>query len=166
MFTAAIIFATAAASSAQQQERKLIDRLLKPDTSLQNSAQTKEFPAGTAISTREAATKSFYVAKRSPEKEYTNVRKVGVKDFRTKESPLARQEANAASRTQFAKGDAQYPTSAYATRDASDAEKTVEVSNYSGTRPFLVRGKSQKALSAQDRPLTIEEVRELLNKNK
>lgn len=32
--------------------------------------------------------------------------------------------------------------------------------------PFLDRGKSQKALSARDKPLTIEQVRELLNKNK
>ena len=34
------------------------------------------------------------------------------------------------------------------------------------TGPFLGQGKSQKALHAQDRPLTIDEVRELLNKNK
>jgi hypothetical protein len=39
-------------------------------------------------------------------------------------------------------------------------------SDYPGTRPFLAHGKSQKALSAQDRALTIDEVRELLNKNK
>ena len=45
-------------------------------------------------------------------------------------------------------------------------ERTYPVSEFSGTRPFLVRGKSQKALSQQDRPLSIDEVRELLNKNK
>ena len=38
--------------------------------------------------------------------------------------------------------------------------------SFAGNRPFLGQGKSQKALSAQDRPLTIEQVRELLNKNK
>jgi hypothetical protein len=37
---------------------------------------------------------------------------------------------------------------------------------FAGTRPFLGRGKSQKALSARDTPLTVEQVRELLNKNK
>jgi len=47
-----------------------------------------------------------------------------------------------------------YPTKKYATRD------------FAGNRPFLGQGKSQKALHAQDRPLTIDEVRELLNKNK
>ncbi len=166
ILTAAIILATAAMVSAQQQERKLIDRLLKPDTSLQNTAQGKEFIArGGAVSTKKATTKSFYVASRSPEKEYTNVRSVDGKAFRTKESPLAQEKANTSSRTKLARIDDPYPTSAYDTRRARDAGKTAEVSNYSDTRPFLVRGKSQKALSAQDRPLTIEQVRELLNKN-
>ena len=84
ILTAAIVLATVATSNAQQQERKLIDRILKPDTSLQNTAQGKEFIArGGAISTKKAATKSFYVASRSPEKQYTNVRSASVKDFRT-----------------------------------------------------------------------------------
>jgi hypothetical protein len=47
-----------------------------------------------------------------------------------------------------------YPAKKYATRD------------FGGNRPFLGQGKSQKALHSQDRPLTIDEVRELLNKNK
>ena len=42
----------------------------------------------------------------------------------------------------------------------------MQVRDFPGTRPFLVQGKSQKALSQQDKPLTIDQVRELLNKNK
>jgi len=38
--------------------------------------------------------------------------------------------------------------------------------DYAGIRPFLDQGKSQKSLSAQNKQLTIEQVRELLNKNK
>lgn len=163
---AAILLATAAMGNAQEQEKKLIDRLLKPDMALQNNAQGKEFTAGGAISTKKAAPKSFYITSRSPEKQYTNVRKVGVKEFRTRESGLARRQANVVSQKEIAKVDAPYSTSAYAIRGAPGAEKVVEVSDYSGTRPFLVHGKSQKALSAQDHPLTIDEVRELLNKNK
>ena len=37
---------------------------------------------------------------------------------------------------------------------------------FAGERPFLAEGKSQKWLHAQDHPLSIDEVRELLNKNK
>jgi len=43
---------------------------------------------------------------------------------------------------------------------------TPAVREYAGNRPFLDKGKSQKSLSAQNKPLTIEQVRELLNKNK
>jgi hypothetical protein len=42
----------------------------------------------------------------------------------------------------------------------------VDARIFAGNRPFLDQGKSQKALSRQNPPLTIEQVRELLNKNK
>jgi hypothetical protein len=51
-------------------------------------------------------------------------------------------------------------------RNASDSDKKNSVAAFSGNRPFLDKGKSQKALSQHDTPLTIEQVRELLNKNK
>ena len=163
---ATILFASATIGSAQQQERKLIDRLLRPDVSLQNDAQNKQFTPGGTVSTKKVATKEFYVSSRSPEKKYTNVRDVSVTEFQTKPSPLAQQKADTETRTNFTKVYRPYPTATYATRGAAEAEKTIEAYEYADTRPFLVRGKSQKSLSAQDRPLTIEEVRELLNKNK
>src|ERR1022692_4651115 len=51
-------------------------------------------------------------------------------------------------------------------RRAADGDKKVNGRDFAGNRPFLGQGKSQKALSTQDKPLTIEQVRELLNKNK
>ncbi|MBA2744260.1 MAG: hypothetical protein H0U43_08155, partial [Chthoniobacterales bacterium] len=52
-------------------------------------------------------------------------------------------------------------------RPAFDAQKAVATSEFDDARrPFLVQGKSQKSLSAKDEPLTLEQVRELLNKNK
>jgi hypothetical protein len=47
-----------------------------------------------------------------------------------------------------------------------DVNKRKETNDFAGNRPFLEQGKSQKALSQQKPSLTIEEVRELLNKNK
>jgi hypothetical protein len=163
---AGIILAVAGTCDAQVQEKKLIDRLLKPDTTLQNSAQGKQFLPGGAVSTKKATTKSFFFFRRGPEKQYTNVRNVDLKQFRTKHSQLGDQTASTATRNSLPKLNTPYSTSAYATHDASDAHRTVETSSYSGTRPFLIQGKSQKALSAQERTLTIDEVRELLNKNK
>ena len=48
----------------------------------------------------------------------------------------------------------------------STTSTTTPVREYAGNRPFLGQGKSQKSLSAQNPPLTIEQVRELLNKSK
>jgi hypothetical protein len=49
---------------------------------------------------------------------------------------------------------------------APESNTTTPVREYAGTRPFLDKGKSQKSLQAQNKPLTIEQVRELLNKSK
>jgi hypothetical protein len=51
-------------------------------------------------------------------------------------------------------------------RGATEAGRVMATSDFAGKRPFLGQGKSQKALSQQDQPLSIEQVRELLNKNK
>ena len=51
-------------------------------------------------------------------------------------------------------------------RNAPQAGKKVASRVYPGNRPFLGEGKSQKSLNQQNAPLTIDQVRELLNKNK
>jgi len=151
---------------AQQQEQKLLDRLLKPDMSLESNLQTKQFTTGGATLDKKARTKAFYVRDRRAEKQFVTG-DFKTKEFGTKRSRYQQQAANVASRTTVAKVDTPYPTASYpGVRAARESDKTVEASNYPDTRPFLVRGKSQKSLSAQDRPLTIDEVRELLNKNK
>ena len=162
----AVLAATIVSARAQQQEQKLLDRLLKPDTSLESNLQKKQFTAGGATLEKKARTKSFFVRDRRAEKQFVtgNFR---TKPFGTNESRYQRQEANIASRTAIAKLDTPYPAPGYGgVRVDRESDQAVEVSNYRDTRPFLVKGKSQKSLSAQDRPLTIDEVRELLNKNK
>src|SRR5438046_3561101 len=52
------------------------------------------------------------------------------------------------------------------TRDAPQSDKKIASHSYAENRPFLDQGKSQKSLNRQNAPLTIEQVRELLNKNK
>lgn len=155
-----------AAAGAQEQERKLIDRLLKPDTALQNPAEQKQFIPRGATATKQARTKAFYVASRAPEKEFST----GIfrtRQFGTTSSLYQNAEANLSTRTQIAKADVRYRTASYRdVRAAREATKTAESPEFAGTRPFLIQGKSQKALSQQDRPLTIDQVRELLNKNK
>ena len=162
----ALIFVGVTAAQAQEQERKLLDRLLKPDMSLQSTDQTKQFVASGEVMTKKAPTRWFFLKQRTTEKQFAGVKQYQPKEFATTRSRFAEQEADTSTRNKLTKVDQPYATTAYVTRDAHDNNKVSETSDYSGVRPFLVKGKSQKSLSAQDRPMTIDEVRELLNKNK
>src|SRR5437764_14744693 len=57
-------------ASAQEQERKLIDRLLKPDAKLQYPQQTKSFSQQRTTPTHSSATRSFYIAEKNLSKNF------------------------------------------------------------------------------------------------
>ena len=151
----------ATVSYAQEQERKLVDRLLSPNTKLANSDQNKKFTGGLEAPTRSAATKSFYVSEKNLSKTFVASRSAPTASFRTRNHS-----------TQAATVPTLPPTRTYQTKQARDisasaySTKKYATRDFAGNRPFLGQGKSQKALRAQDRALTIDEVRELLNKNK
>ena len=153
--------ALATASFAQEQERKLVDRLLSPDTKLANPDQNKKFTGGLEAPTRSAATKSFYVSEKKLSKTFVADRSAPTTSFRTRNYS-----------THAATVPTLPPTQTYQTKQSRDVSpsgystKKYATRDFAGNRPFLGQGKSQKALQAQDRPLTIDEVRELLNKNK
>jgi hypothetical protein len=162
-----LLLVAAESAHAQQQDRKLMDRLLKPDTTLVSPEQNKQFAFRGTTMTKTAPTKSFYVPGRSDEKRFTATSEIAPSSYRTNASPDANRPAILPSRSAAPTSENRYPVRDYTNAHSlADAEKTVDTSAYSGTRAFLVRGKSQKALSAHDKPLTIDEVRELLNKNK
>jgi hypothetical protein len=159
LLLAFLVFATAA--YAQEQERKLVDRLLTPNTKLANSDQNKKFTGGLEAPTRSAATKSFYVSEKKLSKTFVADRSAPTTSFRTHDYA-----------TKAATVPTLQPMRVFPTKNARDistsaySTKKYATRDYAGNRPFLGQGKSQKSLHAQDRPLTIDEVRELLNKNK
>ena len=164
-----VLALTLGTADAQEQERKLLDRVLKPDMSLQNSLQEKQFTGGGTVTMKQARTKSFlFFKKRVPEKEFAT------SDFRakafsgTRVSRYQNSEAKVSTTRRIPKADVPYSTAAFsAVRAAPEARRAVAVSEFAGSdRPFLVRGKRQKALDQQNRAMTIDQVRELLNKNK
>lgn len=154
-----LVFATAA--YAQEQERKLVDRLLTPNTKLANSDQNKKFTGGLEAPTRSATTKSFYVSEKNLSKSFVADRSAPTTSFRTRDyaTKAATVPTLQSMRVFPIKNARDISTSAYST-------KKYATRDFGGNRPFLGQGKSQKSLHAQDRPLTIDEVRELLNKNK
>jgi len=152
---------------AQEQERKLVDRLLRPDTSLQNSEQKKKFIAdGTSIN-KKASVGTFYVEKKSNSKTFSGTREFSAQQFHSRPFHGNRSAFENSSQQAVRNSRLAYPTqTARGPRDAAQSDKKVASRAYAENRPFLDRGKSQKSLNRQNAPLTIEQVRELLNKNK
>ena len=150
---------------AQDQESKLVDRLLRPDTTLRNDAQNKQFTADGASINKKATVGTFYVQKKSNSKSFTGTRDFSAQQFNSQPFHGTRSASGISS--QQAIGNSPYPTrTAHGPRDAPQSNKKVGSRSYAENRPFLDQGKSQKSLNRKNAPLTIEQVRELLNKNK
>ena len=162
-----LIFAALPFVRGQEQESKLVDRLLKPDMTLQNDAQHKKFLAdGTSINKR-ANVSTFYVQKKSNQKTFSGTGQFSTQEFKphsfhSKRSAFVVPSQQATGNSQSAYAN----QSARGVQDASQSGKKVPVRAYTENRPFLDEGKSQKSLNRHNDPLTIEQVRELLNKNK
>jgi len=156
---------------AQEQENKLVDRLLRPNMTLQNSGQNKKFIADGAPVNKRDTVGAFYVQKKSRSKSFS-----GTRDFSTQQfNPPKADQSFHAKRSAFEISSQQaignsrstyVARSARGVRDAPQSNKRVASHSYVENRPFLDQGKSQKSLNRQNAPLTIEQVRELLNKNK
>jgi len=153
---------------AQIQERKMVDRLLEPDMSLANSAQDKKFVAvgGTPVDKKFEAT-SFSGGHEATTKSFGGSKSFLSKIFGTGKYARAEAAANAKSNAEMAYAKSEFRTHDSAlVRQSPDSDKQSKVQEYADQRPFLAKGTRQEILSQQDKPLTIDEIRELLNRNK
>jgi hypothetical protein len=154
---------------AQKQERRLIDRLLKPDMELTNPDQNKKFSdKHAALFDKPARTATFYSAQKPVAKNFPNERSLTPRQFAARHFRAGDSAAYISSRSQPPKSDTMIaaPVATAGTRSAPESNASAPVREYADNRPFLGKGKSQKSLHTQDKPLTIEQVRELLNKSK
>ena len=154
-------------AGAQDQESKLVERLLRPDMTLQSTTQNKKFIAdGTSIN-KKATVGTFYFHEKSNSKSFSNTRKFSATPFNSQSFQGARGASGISSQQPIGNSQPSYSTrTARGVRDVHDADKAAAGRAFAGNRPFLDQGKSQKALNRKNAPLTIEQVRELLNKNK
>jgi hypothetical protein len=163
------LFISISTALAQDQERKLMDRLLKPDASLANPAQNKKFSEKQKASfVKPVQTKSFFSTQKTVAKTFPDDRTYTPRQFAARHFRAGDSSAYISSRAQPTKNDTMIatPASMAGTRVAAESGETTPVREYAGNRPFLDKGKSAKSLQAQNKPLTIEQVRELLNKSK
>ena len=161
-----VLLLTLCPARAQEQERKLIDRIMKPDTTLQNDAQNKKFKADKTSVDKRATVGTYYLEQKPTSKKFSSTRNLSTTNFDSRSfNPGNKTNAQQLSQQRAA-------TSAYTTNSANgiagahDQNKAETGRAYSGNRAFDDRGKSQKSLTRKNQPMTIDEVRELLNKNK
>ena len=160
-------FASSASAEDQDQDQKLIDRLLKPNTTLQNNAQNKTFTSAGVPVNKRASVGAFYVREKSSPKTFAGTRDFSTRTFDSRSFHRANDNAKLSSQQLTPKVEPSYATpNANLNRTANDSSKASATHAFSGNRPFLDKGKSQKSLNRQNPPMTIEQVRELLNKNK
>ena len=163
-----ILIAGSCCVHAQDQEKKLVDRLLKPDMALQNDAQNKKFIGdGSASMNKRANLGTFYVHQKPRSKDFSGTRDFSTTQFYSQTYRGGRTAHEVSSQQTVANSKAAYANqTARGVRDASQSGKKVASRSYAGNRPFLDQGTNQKSLNRKNEPLTIEQVRELLNKNK
>jgi hypothetical protein len=161
-----VLSAGATAARAQEQEAKLVDRILRPNMSLINSAQGKQFGAAGTLVAKKVPTRNFWTRDRSPVKSFATGTASSPGQFATRRFGARDETANISARSQLPTDMVFVASTAHSTRVAPENGRNLTMAPFPGSRPFSGRGKSQTALSARDTPLTIEQVRELLNKNK
>jgi hypothetical protein len=163
----ALVTAALCCVRAQDQEKKLVDRLLKPDMTLQNDAQNKKFTGdGSSSINKRASVGTFYVHQKPSSKGFGGTKDFSTTQFYSQTYRGGRSAYEVSSQQTFANSKATYASKTARVSDAPQSGKKVASRAYAGNRPFLDEGKSQKSLSRKNDPLTIEQVRELLNKNK
>ncbi len=153
---------------AQDQEHTLIDRLLRPNMELQNKAQGKAFRVDSKVVAQKGSTDTFVLEPTAKQKTFADTRTVAQKEYHSgssrtdlgENSFVSTGDANEQSRSKLTTSSARDVHSAY------DARLAVSGRTFADDRTFHEDGKSQKSLSRQNPPLTIDQVRELLNKNK
>jgi hypothetical protein len=151
---------------AQNQERTLIDRLLRPDMELQNGAQSKKFGANSKIVERRGTVGTFVLQPSINERAFGARRVVATAEYHDRQFQLDPRSALA---KQSRDANVAATTNTSPVRDVHeiyDSHRQVAGRNFADERSFHDEGKSQKSLDRQNPPLTIEQVRELLNKNK
>ena len=151
---------------AQDQDRTLIDRLLRPNLHLQNREQGKVFRADSKVVASPVTAKAFGSGPVMKQNAFSDVRVAETKEYRSPSNPANVshrgfvQIPEVRARAQLASPSARELRSAY------DANLEVSSRRFVDERVFRGEGKSQKSLNRQNPSLTIEQVRELLNKNK
>ncbi len=167
-----LLLASSGLGYSQTQERKLMDRMLKPDMELQNPLQTKSFGKASSVTLRKAS---------ESVDSYAGVRDAYIKEFPYTRSFLGIKNPWFGGKVYDSKGASLLTKSAIVNADREVPVKKAEAANYSDAtkgayfgspvvpvQPFIPQPAAQGSVSGIsgkiNEKMTIDEVRELLNK--
>jgi hypothetical protein len=159
---------------AQADEKKLLERVLaKPDMSQINPMNGKKFDGGGFLLKKAAVgTSSFAYEKNVRTEKYSNLRSfLGLKNPWFGKRIYESNQATVWSKTLIPNAGTEFPVEAAKTEKFYQADKKASRREEPvKTSPFLGRGSSQGRLDQIsdkiDKNMTIEQVREILNKNR
>lgn len=162
----AILFATPAL--AQQQEPTLMERITNPNLNQGNPMGDKAFEAASFSAKKFSATRGYGGVKSMATKEFGTRSFLGIRNpwfgKRTYETQAAREL------TRYVLSDKSFASKSVDVKSSHDAgRRAAGLDGAVDARAFLARGKSQKSLDnthPTGKPLSIDEVRELLNRNR
>lgn len=167
------LLASACCFAQQQDEKKLIERILaKPDMSQINPMNGKKFDGGGFFLKKPAASSSdFAYEQKAPTEKYRNVRSfLGLKNPWIGKRVYDASTTTVWSKTLAANANTAYPVETAKTQKFYQADrKAARREDPVRTSPYLGKGSSQGRLDQIsdkiDKNMTIEQVREILNKN-
>ena len=170
-FGIALSFFTLQPLPAQEQEKKLLDRIQRPDMQLGNPLQSKAF-AGVSeagVKTSSFANKTHGTAQSGMLREFSGTRSfLGIKNPWFGQRAYDAKSALLSSRMGLDTSKS-YALKPAATESFSDMSKKASATQQQvPTKPFQVQGEAQGALQQISdkvkKEMTIDDVRELLNK--
>jgi hypothetical protein len=177
LFSTLLLLATAISLHAQKQDRTLEERLTKPDMTLEFNPNQHAVGSVRTYGTGGAQTKDFNFEQKIKPTAYNTGQFWGAKAASAGERQFSTAPANTKSNYSIPNAEKAAATKTAATKDAPDGSKVAATREvWDATRPFL--GPESKNLSktvdqTKDygwkgdlQPLSIDDIRTLLNKNK
>lgn len=158
---------------AQQDNKKLLERVLaKPDMSLINPMNEKKFDGGGFLLKKAPKASPFLYDQKASTQKYRNVRSfLGFKNPWFGKRVYESNQASVWSKTLIVNADTQFPVESARTskfyqadKKASRREDPVKTSTYLGRGS--AQGRLDQISEKIDKNMTIEQVREILNKNR
>ncbi|MEI8342368.1 MAG: hypothetical protein WCH43_12650 [Verrucomicrobiota bacterium] len=169
-FVILVILLFCSLAGAQETDARM-QTILHPDKNAPSTLQNKSFYGGKSFhSSSPAYTKNFYFTEQYSPKGFTtasyshsSITPYATRDYSTT-------SANTKGRYEIPNATKKAVDNKTAdTKESSDSNKGYSTREYTNTREYRERGKSQDSFDLKkkdEKPMTVDQVRELLNKNK